>query len=339
MRRLWLVPVVLVAGGAAFFLALLSPVQRSHPYTSAFVVEPGESLSEIALTLQSVGLVRDRRAFAALAVLRGKAKDLKAGPYRGSSDEWAWKLVDRLAAGDVEDTSVTIPEGLWMAEIAQRMGPWVAGGADSFLAAATDSDFVRSLGVPGPTAEGYLFPDTYRVVPGSPARAAVREMVEQFFRVWREQLAARARTVPLTMNEVVTLASVVEAEARVAAERPRIAAVYLNRLHRGLPLQADPTVIYALGERRSRILLEDLDNPSPYNTYRRPGLPPGPIGSPGLGSLRAVLWPTPGSRELYFVARGDGTHLFARDFAEHRRNRKRAEEFRRREARRAPEAP
>ncbi len=339
MRRLRLLPVVLAAGALAFCFALLAPVRPSHPYVSSFVVEPGEGLSEIAMTLHGVGLIRERRAFSALAVLMGKSRDLKAGPYRGSSDEWAWELVNRLAAGDVEDTSVTVPEGLWMAEIARRMDPWVEGGADSFLAAATDSDFVRSLGVPGPTAEGYLFPDTYRIVPGSPARDAVREMVGQFFRVWRTHLAARAGSAPLDMNQVVTLASIVEAEARVPEERPRIAAVYLNRLRLGLPLQADPTVNYALGERRPKTLLEDLENPSPYNTYRWPGLPPGPIGSPGLGSLRAVLWPTPESRELYFVARGDGTHLFARDFDEHRRNRKRAEEYRRREARRAPGPP
>jgi UPF0755 protein len=126
----------------------------------------------------------------------------------------------------------------------------------------------------------------------------------------------------MSMHDVVTLASIVESEARVASERPRIAAVYLNRLSQGVPLQADPTVIYGMGERRTRTLYADLKHPSPYNTYLHAGLPPGPICSPGQDAMRAVLWPAPNCNDLYFVARGDGTHLFARDFAGHLKNRR-----------------
>ncbi len=329
MRRLILVLAAVLAGLAAFFVTLLAPVQRREPYQRTFIVMPGESVQEISASLETAGLIRERRAFTLLAVLRGRAGDLKAGPYRASSDLWAWEILDELVAGAVEDTAVTVPEGLWLTEVAGRLGPWVAGGAEAFRAAATDSAFIRGLGVPGPTAEGYLFPDTYRIIPGSPARSAVREMVETFLRHWRKELAGRAAERGLTMRQVATLASIVEAEAQVPAERPRIAAVYLNRLDRGLPLQADPTVQYALGERRGRTLLADLETESPYNTYRRTGLPPGPIGNPGLESLRAVLWPEPDCRDLYFVAKGDGTHLFAPDFQGHRRNRAQARRWQR----------
>jgi UPF0755 protein len=257
-----------------------------------------------------------------LAVVSGRSTSLKAGPYRAASDEWAWTILERIAHGDVQDTSVTVPEGLWTAEVAQVLGPWVAGGADSFLAATHDMLFLRTLGVPGTNAEGFLFPDTYRLIPGGAARVVVRTMIAEFFRHWDDGLAERAHQRGLSLNDTVTLASIVEAEARVSAERPRIAAVYLNRLRGGLPLQADPTVLYAIGERRPRTLLEDLEHPSPYNTYRTGGLPPGPIGNPGLESLRAVLWPDDACRDLYFVARGDGTHLFATDFEGHQRNRR-----------------
>ena len=321
MRRVLLAGAVLAAAGLAFFIALLSPPHRGEPFEADFVILPGESLPEIAGTLESMGLVRNAHAFLILAVVRGKADRIQAGPYRASSSEWAWVILDRLAAGDVLDTTVTVVEGSWMAEVAEQVAPFLEGGADSFLAAAGDSLFLRSLGVEGAGAEGYLFPDTYRLIPGSPARALVRQMVRNFFRKWEGELAGRAAEKGVDRHQAATLASIVEAEAQVDHERSRIAAVYWNRLRAGMPLQADPTVAYAKGRRLPRTRHGDLETASPYNTYAQPGLPPGPIGNPGLASLRAVLWPQEGCEDLYFVARGDGTHLFAPDFEGHRRNR------------------
>jgi UPF0755 protein len=272
--------------------------------------------------LEALGLIRERRAFMALAVVRGQSRSLQAGPYRADTGDWAWEILDRMVHGTFQDTSITVPEGRWLTEVAGIAGPLVAGGADSFLAAATDSVWLRAQGIPGPTAEGYLFPETYRVIPGIPAHDLVRHMVRTFFQAWTGELAARADSLGRSLGEVVTLASIVEAEAQVPEERSRIAAVYWNRLARGLPLQADPTVAYGIGRRLSRTLLDDLKDPSPYNTYLRTGLPPGPICSPGRGALEAVLWPLPECDDLYFVARGDGTHLFAPDFAGHLRNRR-----------------
>ncbi len=322
MRKALVLGAVLLAGGLGFLFSLLSPVRARDPVTVSFVVLPGENLKDIAANLYTLGLIREPRVFEFLGRLRGEARNLHAGPYRAETSEWAWEILDRLVEGDVEDTSVTVPEGLWVTEVADVVAPFVEGGADSFRVTVADSALLAGLGVDSGRAEGFLFPDTYRLIDPTPPEALVRQMVRTFFQVWRAELAARARDLEMEMGDVVTLASIVEAEARVAEERPRIAAVYLNRLDQGLPLQADPTVHYALGERLSRTLYDDLKVTSPYNTYQRTGLPPGPIGNPGLGALRAVLWPLEGCPDLYFVARGDGTHAFAPDFEGHLRNRR-----------------
>jgi UPF0755 protein len=171
---------------------------------------------------------------------------------------------------------------------------------------------------PGATLEGYLFPETYAFLPTTPPTVIVHTMVLQTKKVLAEQLAKGGPiAVELSPHEILTLASIVEAEAERPEERARIAAVYLNRLRRHMLLQADPTVQYALGGHRARVFYSDLRVQSPYNTYLNPGLPPGPIGNPGRASIEAVLNPTPGSRELFFVARGDGTHIFSETGEQH----------------------
>lgn len=322
MRRWWWLVLVPVAALLGFAVALLAPVEPGNPKTVDYVVIPGEGLGEIAGNLEQIGLIRQRHAFMVLARIRGQARRIQAGPYRASSGEWAWQVLGRMVDGDFQDTTVTVPEGLWMTEVADVVAPLVAGGVDSFLAAAGDSALMAQLGVPAERAEGYLFPSTYRLIPGTPARSLVRQMVRTFMQVWQTELADTAQARGIRMHDLVTVASIVEAEAQVDPERPRIAAVYWNRLEADYPLQADPTVIYGIGERRSRTLYADLEDPSPYNTYRNPGLPPGPIGNPGRAALLATLWPTPGCRDLFFVATGDGTHLFAPDYQGHLRNRR-----------------
>jgi UPF0755 protein len=169
---------------------------------------------------------------------------------------------------------------------------------------------------PGPTLEGYLFPDTYAFPDGTSPRNAVLEMVKRFEREWKPEWNSRLDSLSLTRHEAVTLASIVEREAKVASERPIIAAVYLNRLRNGMLLQADPTVQYARGKHTPRLLHKDLEVDSPYNTYKYAGLPPGPIASPGAASLTASLYPAD-VPFLYFVAAPDGHHEFRRTLAEH----------------------
>ena len=193
--------------------------------------------------------------------------------------------------------------------------------AEAYLALVRDTALADSLGVPGPGFEGYLFPETYHVDPAVGAREFLELQVRTFNEVFGE-FEERARNLGYGPREIVTLASIVEAEARVPAERPIISSVYHNRLKRGMLLEADPTVQYALGGHRERVLYEDLEVDSPYNTYRYPGLPPGPIGSPGRASLEAAVAPdtTP---YLYFFWVGDsaGTHTFSRTYEEHLRKR------------------
>jgi UPF0755 protein len=182
--------------------------------------------------------------------------------------------------------------------------------------AVRDTALLHALDIPTPTLEGYLFPDTYVFPEGTTPRAAVRVMVDRFQRVWQPEWDARLQALAMSRNDVMALASIVEKEARRPEERPVIAAVYLNRIKAGMLLQADPTVQYALGRHVARVFYKDLEVESPYNTYRHPGLPPGPIASPGRPSIVAALNPA-NVPYKFFVAHPDGHHEFTENFSAH----------------------
>jgi UPF0755 protein len=228
-----------------------------------------------------------------------------------------WRdALDALTKGKGLVHTVTVPEGWDAREISPLLVRALGVRPDSVSEALRDPALLERVGAPGPTLEGYLFPDTYTFPDGTTARAAVTAMVREFDREWRPAWDSAARTLGMTRNEVVTLASIIEKETRLPEERSLISAVYHNRLHRGMPLQADPTVQFALGHHVDRVTFKDLTIASPYNTYRHPGLPPGPIGSPGVASLDAALQPA-AVPYLYFVAAPDGHHEFRMTFAEH----------------------
>jgi UPF0755 protein len=238
-------------------------------------------------------------------------------------------MLDQLERGSVQTVPLTIPEGFTLRQIGARIAAFTGDSPDSIRLLLGDPAFVSGLKVPGPTLEGYLFPDTYRFADDLPARAVILALVERYREFWTLERRARLDSLGLTERELVTLASIVEKEARVGEERPVIAGVYWNRLQRGMLLQADPTVQYALGgEPRERLLYADIDSVAghPYNTYTQPGLPPGPIASPGEAALDASLSPAE-VPYLYFVARPDGSHEFTRTNREHinAKNRIRAE--------------
>ncbi|HEX9186865.1 MAG TPA: endolytic transglycosylase MltG [Vicinamibacteria bacterium] len=284
------------------------------------VVPPGSSADAIARQVHGLGLTRHPLVFRLLARQRGVGARLKAGEYALSGPLSLEGILDALARGDVMRRDLTVPEGRSIDEIAVLA---VAEGLalEAFLAAAGDPSAVRDLDPGATDLEGYLFPDTYDV-PQSPEapRALVRRMTDRFRAVIVPELP-RIALKGLTVRQVVTLASIVELETARAEERPRIAAVFLNRLEKRMPLQTDPSIIYALrkaGRWDGNIRKRDLDIDSPYNTYRRPGLPPGPLGSPGREALLAVLEPA-ATRELYFVSRNDGTHEFSETLVEHNR--------------------
>jgi UPF0755 protein len=281
------------------------------------VVPVGATLSEVADTLSARGVIRWRGFFELYARARRADRNLKAGRYEvATNSSWASAL-GRITRGEVLTEPMTIPEGFTLAQIVPRIAEVTGLAADSVTALLTDPELETRLGVPGPGVEGYLFPDTYFFASGVPASEVLAAMAARYHRVWTPERRTLMEGLGMTEREVVTLASIVQAEARRQEEMPRIAGVYHNRLELGWLLEADPTVLYALGGYRARLLYAAIDSvaDSPYNTYRQGGLPPGPIGAPGEAAIDAALAPT--GDFLFFVARPDGSHVFTRSLAEH----------------------
>ncbi|MFH1314446.1 MAG: endolytic transglycosylase MltG [Candidatus Eisenbacteria bacterium] len=281
------------------------------------VIDRGISFSEIGERFQSSGLIKDGLVFLVLGRVFGIEHRAKAGRYRFAGASNMIDILHTLYKGATYREKVLVRPGRTIEVVGGILGEKAAIDSVSFVSLCYDSTFVRGLGVPSITAEGYLFPDTYDIEWQEDAESVMRRMVSGFFRVFDDSLHARAGQMGMTVNEAVTLASIIEREAMLDEERPKISAVFHNRLRRGMRLQADPTVRYALKKWRGRVLYEDLKFDSPYNTYRVYGLPPRPICNPGLASMIAALNPIPGSDDLYFVAQGDGSHYFSTNSGEH----------------------
>lgn len=280
------------------------------------VIPSGVTFRAAADSLEQAGLISSSRFFRFYAKLSGRDRALKPGTYLLERDLSWGGLLDALTEGRGIVHTFTIPEGFAIADMTPTIARATGVPAESLLVAMSDSALRTRVGAIGPTLEGYLFPDTYTFPDGATARDIVSALVRRFEDIWQEEWDTRLSALALTRHEIVTLASIVEKEARVAEERPVIAAVYLNRLRRGMRLQADPTVQYALGKHVERVLYRHLEIDSRYNTYRYAGLPPGPIASPGAASLEASLFPA-NVPYLYFVAHPDGHHEFRTTFAEH----------------------
>jgi len=279
-------------------------------------VPEGSSFRAAAESLGSAGVVENTTMFRLYAKARGEDGSLKPGTYEFPRGERWIRILESLNAGRSVQTSIAIPEGWDLARIIPLVAERLEVPEDSVVTATRDTAQLRRLEIPTETVEGYVFPATYQFPIGTSARQAIGAMLNEFEERWQPGWDARADSLGMTRHEVVTLASIVEKEARVADERATIAAVYHNRLGIGMALQADPTVQYARGSHTSRVLFRDLEIDSPYNTYRYPGLPPGPIASPGSASIEATLAPADVDF-LYFVARPDGRHEFRRTFEEH----------------------
>jgi UPF0755 protein len=289
-----------------------------HPTRHVYVViDKGISYAEIARRFSHSGLVKDEVVFLVLGRVFGIEHRAKAGRYRLSNTSNMVTILRTLYEGATYRERVMVLPGRTIERASHVLTQRAAVDSLVFVTLARDSAFVANLGVPSTTAEGYLFPDTYDIEWRESAEVVVRGMVAAFFKAFDESLRARARGLGMTMNEAVTLASIIEKEAMLDKERPRISAVFHNRLRLGMRLQADPTVRYALKKWSGRMLYKDLRVESPFNTYRVYGLPPRPICSPGLPSLIAAVNPLPGSDELYFVAQGDGSHYFSTNAREH----------------------
>jgi len=298
-------------------------------------VEPGVTMSAVERMLEEKGLLRHPAVFRFMAKLTGRERDLKAGRYLFDGSESAADILRKLSRGEVSYKRVVIPEGLMVKEVAGIVSAELGVDSLAFYELAFDSTIVSTLGLNAPSLEGYLFPDTYLFEWPVGEMDVLARMVRRFMEVYKRYIKAKADSLGMSMNEVVTLGSIIQAEAQYDSEMPRISAVYHNRLKLGWRLEADPTVAYALGGARRPLSYRDLRIDSPYNTYRRKGLPPGPICNPGLNALRAAVNPLKGCRDLYFVADGSGRHIFTRTLKEHLKA-KRMARLRRRALERPP---
>ena len=325
IRRLLLlvVLVALAAGGAAYYLYQQS-LQPYKGYDAAEVfvdIPKGANPRTIGERLVDAGVVRDHMTFRAAVMASGHAGGLKAGEYRFDHPMTADEVVTKIAKGDVYKRLITFREGLTIAEMAQVWEEKKFGSAKDFMKAATNFSLIHDLDPAARDLEGYLFPETYALPRDTPASEVVAQMVSNFKKAFAP-LQKDAEQVGLPVRQAVSLAALVEKETAAPDERPMVAAVYLNRLHQHMPMQADPTVVYAMekaGKYHGNISKADLSMDSPYNTYKYPGLPPGPIAAPGRASLEAVAHPAQVDY-LYFVSKNDGTHVFATTLAEHNKN-------------------
>ena len=329
-RRLIAGALISTVLGAAVVAALVGwyagRIQRPYKGYAAnetFVeVPPGLGVTAIGRRLVAAGIVPDLVTYRIAVRMRGAERALKAGEYRFEKPTSPLEVVGRLVRGDVYLLSITFPEGLTIRDMTALFANSGLGTAQDFAAAARDVSLVRAFDRRATDLEGYLFPDTYRVPRRTTARELVAKMVARFEQVAGAEWRARAEASSLSVRQAVTLASLVEKETALPDERPVVAAVYRNRLTKGMGLQCDPTVIYALqraGRYTGNLTRADLAFDSPYNTYRRAGLPPGPIAAPGKASLEAAVAPVEVAF-LYFVSRNDGSHAFAETLAEHNRN-------------------
>lgn len=309
-----------VAAGWFFWRALQSPYKGYSGRTKRVEVRKGNRTSSILKQLQTAGVLRDQYVpLVYMKLLRGN-DSLKAGVYEFDRPMSATEVIEKLVKGEVTLRSVTIREGLDRYAIGKLFSAAGFGTDADWEKVTGDPDLIRDLAPDATSLEGYLFPDTYKFDPGTTPRTIAKKMVDNFRAHFNSELAYI--TTGLNAHQTVTLASIVETEARLPQERPLVASVYLNRYRRRMLMGADPTVIYALklaGRWNGNIRKADLQIDSPYNTYRFPGLPPGPIANPGVASLRAAAAPAT-TNFLYFVAKHDGSHAFSLNLEEHNRN-------------------
>lgn len=279
-------------------------------------IPPHRGLFEVARLLDDAGVIRSPVGFSLLAVLRGSARSLKAGEYQIPRGANTLAVLFQLEGGQVLQHNVVFHEGSTVAELARQLEAERLARAEDVLRVARDALFLRTIDIRADSVEGYLFPDTYQFVKGMTPEEMLARMVARMREQVSPELLAEARARDLSLHQLLTLASIIEREAVESGEMPLISAVFWNRLKRDMPLQADPTVQYAVGKDRQRLTREDLQVDSPFNTYRRLGLPPGPIASPGRTAIQAAVRPAR-VNYLYFVAMDERHHQFSSNLADH----------------------
>lgn len=302
------------------FFALYITIELTKPINvsedTEVYIPKGTSFSSIAKIFKEKGIIKNETIFILIGRIYGIEKKARAGYYLFTKEMTVLDVIKKLLQGKILEYTVTVVEGDSLYEIADKLSKINPDFKNQLFELAYDKAFLKSLKIDAPSLEGYLFPDTYNVPKGLELEEIVKLMVKRFWEVYDSKLIEKTKKMGWTVNQVVTLASIIEKEAKVDEEKPLISAVYHNRLKLGMPLQADPTAIYGIKRYKDGVTKKDLKNRSPYNTYVIKGLPPGPIASPGLKSIIAAVNPAKVSY-LYFVSRGDGTHEFSNDYKTH----------------------
>ncbi|MDI6777055.1 MAG: endolytic transglycosylase MltG [Syntrophales bacterium] len=311
--------VIVVIIPTFFYLSFLNYAETpsdNQNRTSTVNIPRGTSFSEVTDVLYKAGMIKYRPFFCLLAVLENAPKRIKAGEYELVSSLSPIEVIDKLVRGDIKKHPILIPEDITVREIAVRLVSLGLVNEDEFMTLARDPSFLNSLGIEGTTAEGYLYPDTYMFNRAMGTREIIKIMVDQFWKKVTPEMINRAGEIGLTVSEFVTLASIIGKESGRSDEKVLISAVFHNRLKRKMKLQSDPTAVYNCEHFNGDIKISDLRRNTPHNTYKIKGLPPGPIGNPGIDSLYAVLYPAPVDY-LFFVSKKDGSHHFSSSLTAH----------------------
>ena len=286
--------------------------------TRLFDFAEGYALRKFAGELENSGIISNARLFVIYARIRGADAKMKAGSYQFNDGLSPAEIVRRMVAGEIFAYRFAVPEGYSIYQIAELLESRGIFKKEAFLKQCFDRSLLKELGINGKSVEGYLFPSTYSIPPRMDEEGLIRMMVGQSDKVYVQRFADRVNSLGLSRSTVITLASMIEKEAAIPAERPLIASVFRNRLNKGMPLQSDPTAVYGVRAFPGKVSKQDIMRRSPYNTYVIQGLPPGPIGNPGSEAMEAAIAPS-STTYLYFVAKKDGSHFFSDTLADHNR--------------------
>ncbi len=327
--KIWILRIVnllLLAGIVMAYEVLWAP--NTFENDRFIMVSKGENFHQVIDSLDRAGIIRNRLLFDVAGRILGLTTRMQIGKFRFKSGMSNKEMLEDLRHGNtIEPITVTIPEGIKATRQARIFAHALGIDSAKFISIVNDSSFARSLGIQAPTLEGYLMPDTYRLYWQMDEGDLIREEVGEFWKFLNDTLKARLATRGWGVNELLALASIVDAETSIDSERAVIAGVYLNRLDRNMRLEADPTIQYILEDGPRRLKYSDLYRESAYNTYRHAGLPPGPINNPARASIYAALYPVR-HKYFYFVANGQGGHTFTRNYKEHQRAARRFHKFR-----------
>ncbi|MGV8057175.1 MAG: endolytic transglycosylase MltG [Smithellaceae bacterium] len=312
---------LLVIGITTYFALLInyavSPIDKKN--TQVVVDIPtGSSFLRLTEILNDAGMIKSRLLFYGLAISRQALSSIRAGEYEFNTSMTPSAVIAKLLRGEIKIYRVTIPEDFSVKEIAARLMEYKLIDEESFFELAEDGEFLKSAGIKADSVEGYLFPETYNFDRSMSTRQIMRIMVNQFWKKVTPEMLARAGKLGFSVQQYITLASIIGKESGNSDEKPLISAVFHNRLKRKMRLQSDPTAVYDLDNFGGAVRRSHLKRNSPYNTYIINGLPPGPIANPGLDSLKAALYPAE-VNYLYFVAKSDSSHFFSSSLDVHNR--------------------